>query len=110
MKLNQWQPVGRKKPVVEIAAVGNTEIEGKKFRAIASQLTYTEQNENILLEGLRRENAKIWFRKNDKIQRLLQLVVKGQPDEVGENIQDTYEDLSVYGIISQIVQRGKWAK
>ena len=29
---------------------------------------------------------------NDKIQRLLQLVVKGQPDEVGENIQDTYED------------------
>ncbi len=66
LKLNQWQPVGRKKPVVEIAAVGNTEIEGKKFRAIASQLTYTEQNENILLEGLRRENAKIWFRKNDK--------------------------------------------
>ena len=47
----------------------------------------------------------IWFRKNDKIQRLLQLVVKGQPDEVGENIQDTYEDLSVYGVISQIVQR-----
>ena len=52
----------------------------------------------------------LWFRMNDKIQRLLQLVVKGQPDEVGENIQDTYEDLSVYGIISQIVQRGKWAK
>ena len=52
----------------------------------------------------------LWFRKNDKIQRLLQLVVKGQPDEVGENIQDTYEDLSVYGIISQLVQRDKWAK
>jgi hypothetical protein len=52
----------------------------------------------------------LWFRKNDKIQRLLQLVVKGQPDEVGENIQDTYEDLSVYGVISQIVQRKKWAK
>ena len=39
----------------------------------------------------------------------LQLVVKGL-DEVGENIQDTYEDLSVYGVISQIVQRKKWAK
>ena len=52
----------------------------------------------------------LWFRKNDKIQRLKQLVVLGQPDEVGENIQDTYEDLSVYGIISQIVQRKKWAK
>ena len=63
----------------------------------------TVDDKKIALTGL-------WFRKNDKIQRLLQLVVKGQPDEVGENIQDTYEDLSVYGIISQIVQRGKWAK
>ena len=63
----------------------------------------TEDDKKIALTGL-------WFRKNDKIQRLLQLVVKGQPDEVGENIQDTYEDLSVYGIISQIDQRGKWAK
>jgi len=52
----------------------------------------------------------IWFRMNDKIQRLLQMVVMGHPDEVGEPIQDTYEDLSVYGIIAQIVQRGKWAK
>jgi|TARA_B100001079_G_C16287481_1_gene459428 hypothetical protein len=63
----------------------------------------TEDDIKVALTGL-------WFRKNDKIQRLLQLVVKGQPDEVGENIQDTYEDLSVYGVISQIVQRKKWAK
>ena len=63
----------------------------------------TVEDRNVSLTGL-------WFRKNDKIQRLLQLVVKGQPDEVGENIQDTYEDLSVYGVISQIVQRKKWAK
>ena len=52
----------------------------------------------------------LWFRMNDKIQRLKQLVVLGQPDEVGEPIQDTYEDLSVYGVIAQLVQRGKWAK
>jgi hypothetical protein len=52
----------------------------------------------------------LWFRMNDKIQRLKQLVVLGQPDEVGENIQDTYEDMSVYGVIAQIVQRKKWAK
>jgi len=63
----------------------------------------TEDDIKLALTGL-------WFRKNDKIQRLKQLVVLGQPDEVGENIQDTYEDLSVYGIISQIVQRKKWAK
>ena len=47
---------------------------------------------------------------NDKIQRLKQLVVLGQPDEVGESTQDTYADLSVYGIIAQLVQNGKWAK
>jgi len=52
----------------------------------------------------------LWFRLNDKIQRLKQLVVLGQPDEVGESIQDTYADLSVYGIIAQIVQNGKWGK
>jgi len=52
----------------------------------------------------------LWFRINDKVQRLKQLVVLGQPDEVGESIQDTYEDLSVYGIIAQLVSRGKWAK
>ena len=35
----------------------------------------------------------LWFRVNDKVERLKQLVVLGQPDEVGESIQDTYEDL-----------------
>ena len=61
----------------------------------------TDDEIKISLTGL-------WFRMNDKIQRLKQLVVLGQPDEVGENIQDTYEDMSVYGIIAQIVQKKKW--
>jgi len=52
----------------------------------------------------------LFFRMNDKIQRVKQLVVLGEPDEVGEPIKDTYEDLSVYGIIAQLVQRGKWGK
>jgi len=63
----------------------------------------TEEDIKLSLSGL-------WFRMNDKIQRLKQLVVLGQPDEVGENIQDTYEDLSVYGVIAQLVQRKKWGK
>jgi hypothetical protein len=52
----------------------------------------------------------LFFRLNDKIQRIKQLVVFGEPDEVGESIQDTFQDLSVYGIIAQIVQNGKWGK
>jgi hypothetical protein len=52
----------------------------------------------------------LWFRINDKIQRLKQLVVLGQPDEVGESVDDTFQDLSIYGIIAQIVKNGKWGK
>lgn len=63
----------------------------------------TKDDVKLALTGL-------FFRLNDKIQRIKQLVVLGQPDEVEESIQDTYEDLSVYGIIAQIVQRDKWAK
>ena len=35
----------------------------------------------------------LWFRINDKIQRLKQMVILGQPDEVGESVQDTFADL-----------------
>jgi hypothetical protein len=63
----------------------------------------TTEDVKLALTGL-------WFRQNDKIQRLKQLVVLGQPDEVGESIGDTYQDLAVYGVIAQLVQRGKWAK
>lgn len=52
----------------------------------------------------------LWFRLNDKIQRLKQLIVLGKQDNVGEAVDDTFQDLSVYGIICQLVSRGKWAK
>ena len=50
----------------------------------------------------------LWFRLNDKIQRLKQLVVLGEPDTVGESVIDTFQDLSVYGIIAQIVKKKKF--
>ena len=50
----------------------------------------------------------LWFRLNDKIQRLKQLVVLGEPDTVGESVQDTFQDMSIYGIIAQIVQQKKF--
>jgi hypothetical protein len=52
----------------------------------------------------------LWFRMNDKINRLKQLVLLGKEDTVGESVQDSYSDLSVYGVIAQIVSRGKWGK
>ena len=52
----------------------------------------------------------LFFRLNDKIQRIKQLVVIGNKDNVGESVDDTYKDLSNYGIIAQIVKSGKWGK
>jgi hypothetical protein len=63
----------------------------------------SEQEVKLSLTGL-------WFRMNDKINRLKQLVLLGNQDHVGESVADSYSDLSVYGIIAQIVSRGKWGK
>ena len=63
----------------------------------------TAEDKKLSLTGL-------WFRMNDKIQRLKQLVVLSKEDSVGESIEDTFQDLSVYGIIAQIVSNDKWAK
>jgi hypothetical protein len=53
----------------------------------------------------------IWFRCNDKIQRLKNLVVLGNSQQVeGEGITDTLQDLSVYAIIAQLVNMGRWGR
>ena len=45
---------------------------------------------------------------NDKVQRLLNLVVTNNREAQNEPIEDAFKDLSVYGIIAQIVKNGKW--
>ena len=45
---------------------------------------------------------------NDKIQRLLNLIVTSIREAQNEPIEDAFKDLSVYGIIAQIVKNGKW--
>ena len=66
-------------------------------------LLTTDDDVKLSLTGL-------FFRMNDKIQRIKQLVVLGRQDHVGETIGDTFQDLSVYWIIAQIVQRKKWGR
>jgi len=63
----------------------------------------TDEDKKLSLSGL-------FFRMNDKIQRIKQLVVLGKQDNVGEAIDDTFQDLGVYAIIAQLVKKGKWAK
>jgi hypothetical protein len=75
---------------------------GSSNIAVGTQLQ-TEEEIKLSLTG-------IFFRMNDKIQRIKQLVVLEKQDMVGEAVDDTFQDLSVYGIIAQIVKRRKWGK
>ena len=63
----------------------------------------TPENIRLALTGL-------IVRMNDKINRLLNLVVKNGTTPENEPISDSFKDLSVYGIMSQIVASGKWWK
>ena len=47
---------------------------------------------------------------NDKIQRLINLVVKNNREAQNEPTIDAFKDLACYGIIAQIVEAGKWGK
>jgi len=49
-------------------------------------------------------------RMNDKMSRLINLIVIKAGKPQNESIEDSFLDLSVYGKISSIVMRGKWAK
>ena len=53
----------------------------------------------------------LWFRMNDKIQRLKNLLMSGRGNAVeGEPMEDAYLDVSNYGIMATIVKNGKWGK
>ena len=51
----------------------------------------------------------IIIRINDKIQRLFNLVLRRRKAQ-NEPVEVAFKDLSVYGIIGQIVSNGKWGK
>jgi hypothetical protein len=71
--------------------------------SVGTQLE-TEEEVLMSLTGL-------WFRMNDKIQRLKNLLMKRRENAVeGEPMEDAFLDVSNYGIMATIVKNGKWAK
>jgi len=53
----------------------------------------------------------LWFRIQDKTERIKTLLMRDTDDSTeDEPIIDSYNDISVYGIMAQVVSRGKWAK
>jgi hypothetical protein len=71
--------------------------------SVGTQLQ-TEEEIKLSLTGL-------WFRMNDKIQRLKTLLMGGRESAVnGEPMEDAFLDVSNYGIMATIVKNGKWGK
>ena len=53
----------------------------------------------------------LWFRMNDKLQRMKTLLMGNKESAVqDEPLEDAYLDVSNYGIIATLVGRGKWGK
>jgi hypothetical protein len=63
----------------------------------------TPENANLSISA-------IIIRINDKVQRLFNLVLRKKAEPQNEPVEDAFKDLSVYGIIAQIVSNGKWGK
>ena len=71
--------------------------------ALGSTLT---ENEDVQLSL-----TGIWLRCNDKINRLKNMLKrKGKSYVNDEPMIDSFIDISNYGIIAQLVMRGKWKK
>ena len=52
----------------------------------------------------------LWFRMNDKIQRLKNMLMSKRDSAVDEPLEDAYLDVSNYGIMATIVKNNKWGK
>lgn len=49
----------------------------------------------------------LWYRISDKINRWKNMIISGRKAQ-NETIVDTFQDITNYGIIAQLVKRGMW--
>lgn len=75
---------------------------GSKNISVGTDLK-TDEEIKLSLTGL-------WFRMNDKIQRLKNLLMKERKSAVDEPMEDAFLDLSNYGIMATIVKKGTWGR
>ncbi len=68
------------------------------------QMLVNEEEKRLSLMG-------IWFRINDKVERIKTILMRGDNGSLkGEGLVDSYSAISNYGVMAQVVARGKWAK
>ncbi len=71
--------------------------------ALGGDILNNEEDKRFSLTGL-------CIRMTDKISRLRNLIVHGKNYVKNESMEDTFIDISNYGIIGLIVNRGKWKR
>ena len=49
----------------------------------------------------------LWYRLSDKINRWKNMIISGRKAQ-NETLIDTFQDVTNYGIIAQLVSRGMW--
>ena len=49
----------------------------------------------------------LWYRLSDKINRWKNMIISGRKAQ-NETLIDTFQDVTNYGIIAQLVKRGLW--
>lgn len=49
----------------------------------------------------------LWYRLSDKINRWKNMIISGRKAQ-NETLIDTFQDITNYGIIAQLVKRGMW--
>ena len=63
----------------------------------------------ITIEEVKLSLTGLWFRMNDKLQRVKTLLMSGR-ENVDDEPLEPYLDVSNYGIMATLVGRGKWGK
>ena len=51
----------------------------------------------------------LWYRLSDKINRWKNMIISGRKAQ-NETLIDTFQDITNYGIIAQLVKKGLWKK
>ena len=79
------------------------------------QHDYGPSNISVVTQLLTDDDIKLsltglWFRVNDKVQRIKNLLMGNRESAVDEPLEDAFLDMSNYGIMATIVKNGKWGK
>ena len=91
-------------------------IQGEQYKLFCrKQYDYGPSNIAMGTNLERKEDIKLSttglvVRINDKVNRLVNLVVRQNREGISETVMDSFQDLTNYSTMARIVRNGKWGK